>query len=881
MPQKNSSYIIKKSLDNCRDNNLGQSRLFQKKKNFTKIVAFILISILIIACNSEKRVPARKQLLVKNEIVQNNKSIKNQNIYDQLYQQPNSSIVGYRMLLNLYNLANPNPDSTFNLKYHNKEKKYNREVKWLSEKQIARLRKSFWYHGIHTFLKETGEAPVIADTLKSKKSLLRLKSHYFNNGYFNVKATYKLDSLSPKKAKMKYDVTTGNPFFLDTITTTILTPVLDSLYKTKKSLIIAGNQYKTEDFENEKDRISTLFRNNGAYRFQPNYVTFDIDTINKKDKANINLSIGNYLYQENDSTKTEPFKIYKISDINIYTDYKSTNHNSKIKDSLTYNNMNLYGFEKIKYTPHAITDAVFIVKGGLFADNKTVLSTRYLNNLKIFNYPTIQYEVDKRDSTSQSLIAKIYLTPRKKFSFGYTLDLTHSNIEDFGIAASITETVRNVFNGAETLELSARGNIGASNDIADPGDSFFNVSEYGADAKLNFPRILFPFKTEKIIPKSMIPSTIMSVGFSKQTNIGLDKENFSGVYSYSWTPKKNNTTRFDLFNIQFVNNLNPENYYNVYGSSYDALNKIAKDPSVVTDPTYFDTKTGDLIIESGTTGFTNAVLSDKTSLKPNDQEYKDVSSIEQQRIRLTDNDFIMATNIVFTKTTKKDLQDNNFYMFRTKIESAGTLLSAISSIGNLPKNSNGNYEIFNLEYAEYLKTEFDFVKYWDIDKGKVFAMRTFFGIAIPYGNSNFIPFTKSYYAGGSNDNRAWQPYRLGPGSSPSTNNFNEANLKIAISGEYRFLIGGKFNGALFADAGNIWNVFDETTFEPAQFNSIKDLSKIALGTGFGLRYDFGFFVVRVDIGLKTYNPALEMGDRWFTQYNFANSVFNFGINYPF
>jgi hypothetical protein len=878
MPKENSSCSIKKSCDTYRANHLGQCNLFQWKKNFTKIAAFILISTLIVACNSEKRVPARKQLLIKNEIVENNKSIKSQNIYDQLYQQPNSSLLGYRMLLNIHNLANPNPDSTFNLKYKNKENKYNREVKWLSEKQIGRLRKSFWYQGIHTFLKETGEAPVIADTLKSKKSLIRLKSHYFNNGYFNVKASYKLDSVSPKKAKMKYKVITGNPYFLDTITTTIRTPVLDSLYKTKKSLIVSGNQYKTVDFENEKDRISTLFRNNGAYRFQPNYVTFDIDTIRKKNKANINLSIDNYLYQENDSSKTEPFKIYKISDINIYTDYTSTNHNAKIKDSITYNNINLYGFEKIKYTPHAITDAVFIVKGGLFADTKTVLSTRYLNNLKVFNYPTIQYEIDKRDKTAQSLIAKIYLTPRKKFSFGYTLDLTHSNIEDFGIAASITETVRNVFNGAETLELSARGNIGASKDIANPVDSFFNMSEYGVNAKLNFPRILFPFKTEKIIPKSMIPSTIMSLGFSKQTNIGLDKENFIGVYSYSWTPRKNITTRFDLFNIQFVHNLNPQNYYNVYGSSYDRLNAIAK--TYNTNASYVDTN-GNLIVETGTAGFINDVLTEQTSIQPNDENYQNVSGIEQQRVRLTDNDFIMATNIAFTKTTKKDLQDNDFYMFKTKIESAGTLLSAISTIGNFNKNSNGNYELFNLEYAEYIKTEFDFIKYWNVNKGKVFAMRTFFGIAIPYGNSNFIPFTKSYYAGGSNDNRAWQPYRLGPGSSPSSSNFNEANLKIAISGEYRFVLGGKFNGALFADAGNIWNVFDNTTFEPAKFTSLKDLSKIALGTGFGLRYDFGFFVVRVDIGFKTYNPANEIGNRWFTQYNFANSVFNFGINYPF
>ena len=855
-----------------------QSILYKKKKNAAKISLFILISVFFYACNSEKRVPARKQLLVKNKIYENNKLLKNQTIYDQLYQQPNSTILGYRMLLNLYNLANPNPDSTFNLKYYDNKKKYDREVKWLSAKQVEGLRNSFWYHGIHEFLKETGEAPVIADTVKAKKSLNRLRSYYFNNGYFNIKTAYQLDSLAPKKAQIKYTLTTGNPYFIDTVKTKILTPALDSLYKKTNSLLIPGKQYKTEDFENEKNQVSTYFRNNGAYLFQPNYINFDIDTINKKDKATVTLNVANYSFLENDSIKTEPFKIYKISEIKVYTDYSTANHNQPIKDSINYNNMTLYGYNKIKYAPHAITDAIFITKGGIFNDTKTVLSTRYLNNLKTFNYPTIQYEVDKKDTTAQSLVAKIYLTPRKKYSFGYTLDFTHSNIEDFGITGSITETVRNVFNGAETLELSARGNIGASNDIANSNDSFFNVSEYGIDAKLNFPRVLFPIKTEKIIPKSMIPSTVFSLGLSKQTNIGLDKENFTGSFSYNWTPKKNTTTKLDLLNFQFVRNLNPKNYFNVYTSSYDALNDIAK--TYNTEPSYVDTN-GNLIIESGTTGFTNDVLTLQTPLTPSDSDFQNVNSIEQQRIRLTDNDFILATNFNFTKTSRKDLQDNDFYTFRTKVESAGTLLTLISEVGNIPKNSNGNYEIFNLEYSEYIKSEFDFIKHWSLGKSSIFAMRSFFGIAIPYGNSNTIPFSKSYFAGGSNDNRAWQPYNLGPGSSSFSNDFNEANMKIALSGEYRFLISGKWGGALFADAGNIWNVLDAVTYDPAKFDSIKDLSEIALGTGFGLRYDISFFVVRVDVGFKTYNPAKEIGERWFTQYNFANSVFNFGINYPF
>ena len=850
------------------------------KKNSTKIIAFILIAILICACNAVKRVPDGKNLLVKNNILVNGKSTNDENASNQMYQKPNGTLLGYRLRLNLYNLANLNPDSTYAAKFKNNPGLYERQSKILSAKQVDRLGQSFLYKGIHEFLKNTGEPPVIIDTTKTKKSLLRLKFYYFNNGYFNVATDYTIDSVARKKARINYNITTGAAYLLDSIRTSIKTPALDSLYRfnTEPSFLKSGNQYKTSDFEDEKNRLTTYFRNQGAYFFQPTYITFDIDTIGKKNKADINLKIGNNNIQERDSSRSEPFKLYKISDVNIYTDYSPANAKSKVTDSVTYNNFNLYSYKKLKYKPRAITDAVFINKGGYFSDTRTTLSSRYLNNLKIFNYPSIQYEVDKRDSTAQSLIANVYLTPRKKYSFGATFDVTHSNIQDFGIGASVSETIRNVFNRAETLEISARVNIGSSKDMANPNNNFFNVSEYGIDTKLNFPRILMPFGTEKIIPKRMIPSTLIAAGFSKQRNIGLDKENFTGGISYNWNPKRHNTVKLDLLNAQFVRNLNPNNYFNVYTSSYDELNNIASTYNTEAENIDDD---GNLRIPTGTTGFTNEVLNGSTALTPDRQEYKDVESIEERRVRLTENDFILATSYTFTKTTKKDLADNTFYQFKTKIESAGTLLSAISGIGSLPKNVNGNYEIFNLEYSEYIKTEFDYIKHWDFGKEKVLAVRSFFGIAIPFGNSNYIPFSRSYYSGGSNDNRAWQPYALGPGSTNAVNDFNEANMKIALSAEFRFKVFGDVKGAIFADAGNIWNVLDNVIDEKAKFSGVNDLAEIALGSGFGLRYDLSFFVIRLDLGFKTYNPAHPEGDRWFKEYNFGHSVLNFGINYPF
>jgi len=850
------------------------------KKISTKITAFILISIFISACNSVKRVPNGKFLLTKNEIFENNKVLSDEIIFDQLYQKPNSKILGIPFLLTINNWANPNPDSTYQAKFKNNPEKYARMSKWLSAKQVDQLGKSFWYHGIHDFLKATGETPVIFDKTKTEKSIARLKYFYFNNGFFDVKANYTLDSIGTKKAKIKYAITPGQPYIIDSLKTSISTPVLDSLYNTIKiaSFIKPGKQYKTEDFENEKNRITTHFRNNGVYYFQPNDVTFDIDTINKKHKASIDLTIRDYSYQEQDSTKTAPFKMYKISDVNIFTDYSASEANAKITDSISYKNFNLYSKKKLKYKPYAITDAIFITKGGLFSDAKTTLTSRYLSNLKVFNYPSIIYEVDKKDSTNQSLIAKIYLTPRKKYSFGLSFDTTHSNIQTFGIGFSPSISIRNVFNGAETLQFSGRANMGSSKDFANPNNVFFNTSEYGLDLKLSFPRILIPFNTERIIPKSMIPSTMVTTGFSTQKNIGLDKENFTGAITYNWTPKKNNTARFDLFNIQFVRNLNPQNYFNVYKSSYTVLNNLAQNTNYNINPSYFDTNRN-LIIEKGTEGFMNDVLNE--TINTSSADFYSVKSIAERKTRLTENDFILATSFSFTKTNKKDLTDKNFHLFKAKIESAGSILSLFASTANLPKKSDGKYEIFNLEYSEYVKTEFDFIKLWDLSREKVIAIRSFFGIAIPFGNSRNIPFSRSYYSGGSNDNRGWQPYSLGPGSTGGVNDFNEANMKIALSSEFRFKIIRSLKGALFADAGNIWNVLDNTEDQKAKFTSIKDLEYIALGSGFGLRYDLNLFVIRFDLGFKTYNPAYESGSRWLKDYNFARSVLNFGINYPF
>ena len=414
--------------------------------------------------------------------------------------------------------------------------------------------------------------------------------------------------------------------------------------------------------------------------------------------------------------------------------------------------------------------------------------------------------------------------------------------------------------------------------MANPNNVFFNIAEYGADIKLTFPRIVFPIDTRRIIKKEMLPTTLMSFGLTNQRNIGLDKENFTGTIAYNWLPREGVTSRFDLANIQFVRNLNIENYFNVYGSSYSTLNDLAQIYNV--DPNNINPNSNNLTF-NGAINFIDQVVSNQTSLNPEDREYQIIRSIGERRKRLIENNLIIASSYSFTKTTKAGFADNSFYILRAKIETAGNVASLLAREVNEPLSENGNETLLGVEYSQYIKPEADFVKHWDFGKKNVLAIRTFAGIAIPYGNANSIPFSRSYFGGGANDNRGWQAYSLGPGRSGAINDFNEANLKLAFSAEYRFNFFGQLNGALFADAGNIWNVFDNVTDPDYTFNGLKSLQDIALGTGIGFRYDFNFFVFRIDLGYKAYNPAKEMSERWFRDINLSRTVLNFGINYPF
>ncbi|CAM3301225.1 BamA/TamA family outer membrane protein [Zobellia roscoffensis] len=857
-------------------------------------ISLLFVVLVINSCNTLKRVSEDEFLLKKNTIYADSVEVKDEDIESLILQEPNTNLLGYPLRLNLYNLAKKNPDSSYNAWLDRNEKRERRLISLLSKKQVDRLGESFLVSGLSEWLKKVGEAPSILDTARTKRTLERLSAYYGSKGYFNNNTSYQIDSLVEKRrASVSYQIDLGEPFMIDSVSRKIASKAIDSIYLLHKNeaFVQDGDQFDLSKFASERERLSAIFRNSGIYNFQESSVSYNIATDTTKlandQQMNIELNIDNFKKRGDSAVTSSEYKVYKFDKINIYTDFLYDEHNSDQK-FIRYGDYTIFYRNKLRFKPKTLANAVFFEKDSIYKDIDRTRTYRQITNLGVFKYPTI---TSTPNDSSATLDANIYLAARPKYSLGTSFEVTRSNIQQIGLALSPSLQARNLFGGAENLNLAGRLSIGASNDPSIIDSRFFNIQEFGADLTLDIPRIWLPFiSTNTIIPSYTLPRTRISIGTSFQKNIGLDKQAFNTILGYNWVPSDFIKHDVELLNIQFVRNVNPDRFFNVYGNSYNQLDNIADSFDSYNDAIAYPELTRNfetsessddpsLRIPTGTTEFTKAILNN--DVPSTTEQFQTVSRIEERRQRLTENNLIFASNYTFNLNNRKGITDNNFFQFRFKLESAGNALSLLSNIIPFNENDNEDQLVFGVPYSQYIKTEFDYVKYWSISRSNVLAFRSFFGIAIPYGNSDNIPFVRSYFAGGANDIRAWSPYSLGPGRTDAINDFNEANLKIGLNLEYRFPVIGNLKGALFADAGNIWNVFDNVEDPEATFTSLKSLEDIALGTGFGLRYDFTYFVLRADLGFKTYNPAEETAKRWFRDYNFANSVLQIGINYPF
>ena len=792
-------------------------------KIFTKIKLIFIILLFISSCSLQKTISDKDFILEKTNIKIDGKSIQKDSLKSMITFKENSKFLGIPVNALISSTAVENPDSLFK-KWISKENKEKKLLNIFSKKQLIQINK--YFNNFNDWKKINGEKINLIDSSEIKKSIENINLYFKNIGYLENSVSFSINEKSFKKASVDLNVKQGPQYYIGKISSKIESRIIDSIYKSNKfhSFLKENESFATKNFDLERNRLYNLFRNNGIYGFQINSIVFSvmIDSIRNNYSLPVDIIING-----ND------YNISKIKEINLTESNNETN---------------------FRFNNDFIESKIKFKKNSIFNDSLRRSTLKALNSLDLFNFPSIQYE----KINDSSINANIILNNKKKFALGFGFDLKQSDIEDIGIAFENRFKSRNFFKNGENFNLSASGSIGKSGNKT--------ISQVNYDLTINFPRFLF---FENYTQNLEEKTTFLSLGSSNQKNIGLDRNSFKLDFNYGWSNNKR-FINFSPLQIEFIKNKNIENYFNIYSNSFEQLNFISK--KYTSDPLYFSNDI--LNIPSGINLFIEDVIN--KNLIINADDFSAVRYIDGRRQRLISNNLIIGSTIQISNNYDNRYDKKNFKQWKFKLKSSGSLASIFTS-----KNSQGKKLISDLEFSQFLKMEYSYIRHWDVSDNSLFALRYFGGIAIPFGNSNNIPFSESFFGGGSNDNRAWEVYKLGPGSSGAKNEFNEANFKISLNLEYRFRMFGNFNGAIFSDIGNIWNIFDDTDEKSRSFNSLQDLEELAIGSGFGLRYDSGLFVFRLDMGLKTYNPALTKSSRWFKDFSLKKAVFNIGLNYPF
>lgn len=470
----------------------------------------------------------------------------------------------------------------------------------------------------------------------------------------------------------------------------------------------------------------------------------------------------------------------------------------------------------------------FLRDGMLYNTDSITKTYSTLSKLSFNQYSNIVFDVD---NTNNELATTVFFVKRPKNSLRLEAEGTNTS-GDFGAAASLSLINRNLFRGSEQLSLKLRGAYEAITGLS--GYSGKTYLEYGAEANLDFPSLIVPLVPIDFQRKSQA-TTQFSFEFNTQSRPEFKKILFTTRWSYLWAPNWRQSHKLDLADW---------NYLVVPWIS----SKFKSD--------YLDPITGQ-----------NSILR---------YNYEDllITKIGYQ--------FVLSnarTNAVVP------LQ----YSFRFNLETSGNMLYAASELFESSKNKDNQYEFMNIAFAQYVKNDMSYTLNWRINQSNNLLFHIESGLAIPYMNSNSVPFEKRYFAGGANSVRGWSVRELGPGTYVGNDKKidyikQSGDIKLGASIEYRSHLFWKFNAALFVDAGNIWTIKEYEDQPGGQFLFDEFYKQIAVSYGAGLRLDLNFLVLRLDLGMKAINPNYTSGKEKYPILNpnlKRDMALHFAIGYPF
>lgn len=850
------------------------SKYFQKYHIF---FAFAILLLVLYACNTTKKVPDGKYLLTRNHFHNIDHKKYFDEIPDYVAQKPNKKLLFlFPTRLWFYNMSNAKLDTivaeymTFPGNMRTQKLRDSLFKKYNHPEMVGKS--IFWSRLYHTI----GRPPVILNEEKTANSANNIRKFLVYRGYWDASVDYstKKDSAT-KKAEATYKITYKDPTFIDSYLYNIPYPQIKDIYtgNIKESLIKSGDVLDQTKLEEEVKRITDLMQENGFYTFNKDggEIYFTADTLKSRKKVPLTLEI------HKDSVNS-PYKKFTIGEISL-------EYLNKITDKTTldtvYRDINIKRIDK-QYKIKTLWRPITLKKGEIYNQKNLDLTKRNIiamNNFSIADYREV---VNPNDTV---IHVKYKLIPLPKYNFKTAFDIHYSQILNFGFSPSAELTARNIFGGAENLTTSLSGTFGTVYTQENP-NAFLNASEISLQLGLNFPRLLMPFNTEKLIPNRYSPVSSINLGVSTQNNIGMDRRIFNTGLNYFVNVKDRVTHKLSLFNTQISITQNKNAYYEYFPADDKIRGQIFDKYFLYNPAIGAQFNSGSLTKDQ----VTDIILADKgfSSSISSQEDYQLLVNFIQvlyKKERITQNVLISSLlyNFTYNEIGKKGFK--NPFFFDGKVELAGNILSLLSRRNDTSNDiTANNRQIFGIPISQFVKFDLDFRKYFTFSNNHQFVMRQIIGVGIPYGNSTDMPFVRSYFSGGSNDVRAWIAFGgLGPADTQvdkKVRAYMMGNVKLTTNIEYRFPINKMFEGALFTDAGNIWSLKDTGIGDEFKFN--KFISQMGLGSGLGLRIHVAYITVRLDLAYKMYDPNNPQGERWvIDKIQPLKPTLNFSIGYPF
>ena len=679
---------------------------------------------------------------------------------------------------------------------------------------------------INRFLRKLGAPPVIYDEYLTEKTREDISKSIVNQGFMNVSVTTEVDKRK-KKASVIYRVKTGEPYFIQKYNIEIGNETIAQLVNEDSAnvLLKPGERFDRTLLDKERQRIVTLLRRKGYFGIGKEKLSYIADSALNKHRVDLTLQMFPSTSRElNNSSSPEQCQ-YLVKNVYIVTEYDPIaggESTAALLDTVRYKGYQIiYGANKW-IRPEVLVNSSYVMPNQMYDERTIDLTYSSFSRLKAVKYVNIRFEVSER---KDSCLLNCYLMLSSSQTQSISTELEGTNSAgDLGMAASVTYQQRNIFHGSETFSAKVRG---AYERLTGVGTNS-NFTELGTELGLSFPKFMFPFIDYNLKRRVRAVSELIGT-YNIQQRPEFSRVIAGVAWRYKWSSRNA-----------------------AYRHSLDLI-----DVSYVYLPWI-------------------------------DKVFYDQFSVDNPLLRYSyENHFIMRTGYTFYLTNQNTVAaGKDPFSLRIGVETAGNTLNILSELTN-KKKVDGYYQFLGINYSQYAKVEIDYARSRLLDESNTLAWHANLGLACPYGNSQILPFEKRYFAGGANSVRGWSVRTLGPGIFKQTGTSadfvnHSGDLKLDLSVELRSKLFWVVESALFIDAGNIWTIRQYTNQEGGLFRFDTFYKEIALAYGVGVRLNFNFFIFRLDLGFRAFDPSLDGQERWrFTRISSQDMAWHVAVGYPF